>query len=381
MTADASIPSTAQTPPLPSLRRASLDDYPQIERLESSNGLLTLSTHDWRAIWLDNPARRRVGDAWPIGWVLEDAAGRVVGSLSNIPSLYTFQGRERVAATGRAWVVAPEYRGIALWLMDEYFNQESVDLFINTTVNSQAVDPFSAFGSVSVPLGDWETAAYRVTNYRGFAKAGLRIKKVPLPGLLAFPVAGALKLKDAFTGQSQPVAAASVDISEAPAFDSRFDAFWSELVRGNPDKLLGVRNSTTLSWHFAGPMRAGQAWIFTACRAGLLRAYCVLKRQDHPPSGLIRMRLVDYQSLEPSDDLLPPLLEAAMRRCIAERIFVFEHVGCALPKMRRFEQIAPYRRKLPAWPYYYKAASPDLAAALRDPAAWDPSSYDGDASL
>jgi hypothetical protein len=382
VTASATIPSTAHAPPLPVLRRATLNDYPQIQQLESSNGLLTLATRDWRAIWLENPAYHRVGDSWPVGWVLDDHAGRLVGSICNIPSLYAFQGRTLIAAVGRAWVVAPEYRGIALWLMDEYFsNQDGVDLFINTTVNSKAFDPFSAFGSVRVPLGDWQTAAYFVTNHRGFAKAALRIKHVPATDLLATPLAGALKLKDALTVRMPPNAASSVDVAEATEFDAGFDSFWIELLRQNPDKLMGVRDSATLRWHFAGPLRAGDAWIFTARRAGLLRAYCVLKRQDHPPSGLVRMRLVDYQSLEPDDDLLVPLLHAARQRCIAEHIHVFEHVGCALPKMRSFEQAAPYRRKLTAWPYFYKAAGADVAAALREPRAWDPSSYDGDASL
>src|SRR5262245_28172815 len=164
--------------PLPLLRPARFEDYPQIERLESSHGLLTLRADDWRGLWLDNPLWRRSGEEWPIGWVLEDAAGAVVGSLGNITSLYTYRDCELIAATGRRWVVASEYRGLALWLMDEYFHQPAVDLFINTTVNALAVDAFSAFGSVRVPLGDWFTAAYWITRHRAFARTALRIKAV-----------------------------------------------------------------------------------------------------------------------------------------------------------------------------------------------------------
>ena len=149
--------SLGKTLPLPNLRPARFDDYPQIQKLESLFGLLSLSDQDWRAIWLDNPLRARLGESWPIGWVLEEASGLIVGSLANIPSRYCYRGHELIAATGRGWVVMPEYRGVALWLMDEYFNQPGADLFINTTVNSMAVDPFSAFGSVRVPLGDWES--------------------------------------------------------------------------------------------------------------------------------------------------------------------------------------------------------------------------------
>lgn len=376
MTATPDTPPPPKTPP--QLRPARFDDYPQIERLEASHGLLTLPDRDWRALWLDNPLRDRLGDAWPIGWVLEDESGRVVGSLTNIPTLYVHRGRELVAVTGRAWVVAPEYRGVALWLMDEYFNQEGADLFINTTVNAHAVEAFGAFGSSRVPLGNWETTTYWVTGYRGFAASALRIKGVPLPGLLAPAAAAALRIKDALTLDKPP---ASAEVEQAGGFDARFDAFWDELVRQRPETLLGVRDCRTLNWHFAGPLRSGHVWIFLASRHGRIRAYGILKRHDHPPSGLMRMRWVDYQTLAPDEDLLTPLVAAALRRCESEGIHVLEHVGLGLPKMRGLDRAAPYRRKLAAWPYYYKAADPGLDAALREPEAWDPSAYDGDSSL
>jgi hypothetical protein len=380
MTASAGTPSKPKTPPRPTLRAARLEDYTQIERLESSHGLLTLAEHDWRALWVDNPLRPRLGPDWPIGWVLEDPDHRIVGSLENLTTLYAYRGREIIAVTGRGWVVSADYRPMALWLMDEYFNQNA-DLFINTTVNSLAVDAFGAFGSVRVPLGEWESGAFRVTGYRGFAAAALRIKGFPLPRLLAFPAAMALRLKDLFTLESLPAMTSSVTIEQAETFDARFDAFWQEFVRQNPNKLLAARDSQTLRWHFAGPMRQGQVWIFTTSRNGLLRAYCILKRQDHPPSGLVRMRLVDHQTLEPDSDLLTAMLWPAVRRCLAERIHVLEQVGLSLPKMRTFERYAPYRRKLPAWPFYYHAADPVIQKDLQSPLVWDPSTYDGDASL
>jgi hypothetical protein len=103
-------------------------------------------------------------------------------------------------------------------------------------------------------------------------------------------------------------------------------------------------------------MRAGQLWIMTASINGLLRAYAIFKRQDHPPSGLVRMRMVDYQTLDPEADLLCPLIAAARCRCEAEGIHFLEHVGCKLPKTARFDEFAPYRRRLPAWPFYYHAS-------------------------
>jgi hypothetical protein len=375
-------PSPGKTAPLglPELRPARLEDNPQIERLESSHGLRTLSQQDWSSLWLDNPIRPQMGDA-PIGWVLENVEREIVGSLANILSRYRFRGNDLIAATGRAWVVMPAYRGVALCLMDEYFNQPGVDLFLNTTVNSMAVDPFTSFGSERVPVGDWENAAYWVTGYRGFAATALRLKNVPGANLLSVPASAALLLKDTFSARSLPKNDHAATIELSTAFDDRFDAFWAELVKQNPSRLLGYRDRQTLAWHFAGPLRSGQLWIFTATVGGLMRAYCILKRQDHPQSGLIRMRLVDYQTLLPDVDLLPALLRAALKHCEDEGIYTFEHVGCGLQKMRAFDQHAPYRRRLPAWPFYYHAPEPTLRSALQDHIAWDPSTFDGDASL
>jgi hypothetical protein len=99
------------------------------------------------------------------------------------------------------------------------------------------------------------------------------------------------------------------------------------------------------------------------------------------PGNLSRMRVVDYQSLERDEDLLPGLLETARRRCVAEGIGMLEHRGCGLPKMRSLDQHAPYRRKLESWPYFCKVSDPALRAELSKPQAWDPSDFDGDASF
>lgn len=378
-TAPPALPSTSA---LPQLRPARADDYPRIQRLEAAHGLLTLPEDRWREVVLEHPLRPRLGPDAPIGWVLEDDHGDLVGSLLNVPTLHTLGDAELVAATGRAWVVEPAYRGVALWLVAEYFSQPGVDLFINTTVNAQAVEAFCSFGSRRVPLGDFQTAAYWVTNHRGFAASALRLKGWPAAGPLSAPAGAALWMVDALREKALPAASGCL-IRQLDTFDHTFDAFWAELRQTNPGKLLAVRDGQALRWHFGAAVRAGRAWVLAAYRHGLMRAYVVLKRQDHPPSGLVRMRLVDCQCLGPEVDvdLLPSLFRAALGRCRLERIHTLEHVGMGLPRTACLDQAAPYRRRLGAWPYYYHAPDPALDARLSGPECWDPSSYDGDASL
>ncbi len=119
------------------------DDYENIRALLWDQSLFSMlwksrSFEEWRHRWVENPVWQRFGSASPIGWVLETAAGEIVGSMETIPTLYRFRGSDLIAAASGAWCVKASYRGYALQLIDEYFNQ-SVDLFISTTVGPNAV--------------------------------------------------------------------------------------------------------------------------------------------------------------------------------------------------------------------------------------------------
>lgn len=340
----------------PQLRSARVEDYEKIRQLALAHSLDFPPLEDWRSLWLDNPIMHRLGKDWPIGWVLETASGEIVGNFGTVSSLYKFRGDDLVSAAGRFWFVAAPYRGFALQLMDEYLNHDA-DLFINNAVSAPAFGTFSRLLE-RIPMGQWESMSYFVTGDKPLSKT-----------------------------------AAFFTIEVRDRFDSSFDVFWDELVRQNPEKLLAERSSRALSWHFGIPMRRRRLWILTASRNDRLRAFCTLTRQDHafrlPPlphgeaQGLCAMRLVDYQTIEPEADLLPSLLALALAlaRCAQERVDILENLGCGVPKMRAFDECAPYRKELTNWKFFYRAAEPSLDAELRQPKFWDPSAYDGEASF
>src|SRR5262245_22421281 len=90
------------------LRAARFQDYQQIALLEARHGLGTLaekSYERWMHLWKGNPAYRERQSDWTIGWVLEAENGRIVGSMTNVPLLYEFQGKRVLAASGRSWAV------------------------------------------------------------------------------------------------------------------------------------------------------------------------------------------------------------------------------------------------------------------------------------
>ena len=110
----------------PFIRIARFDDYDQIAALEARQGLTVKSRQEWLDLWLDNPAYFELSD-WPIGWVVEDEEGKIVGSLGNVPTLLTYGGRRYVSAAGRGWAVDVPYRAFSIMLLARQLKQSSAD--------------------------------------------------------------------------------------------------------------------------------------------------------------------------------------------------------------------------------------------------------------
>jgi len=364
----------------PKLREATFADYEQIIALESGQNLRARSREEWSRLWLDNPVYKQLRKTWPIGWVLEDQDRRIVGTIGNVPLTYVFEGRELLVAAGRAWAVEERFRSMALLLMDTYFSQSNIDLFLNTTVNSQAAEAFAVFGSSPVPAGDWTAASYWVTHYPGFAKTALLVKKLPLPHLLCYPAGACLYAKDLATSRRLPRAPRDIEVRRTNRFDERFDAFWTALA-GRRNILLGLRSREVLEWHFGASLQQDDVWVFTVSSGDSLRAYAIFQRRDEPRTGLKRIRLVDFQALSRQADCLRAIMAEALKAARRNGIHIVEKVGLKIEDTLLLDEYAPYRRKLDAWPFYFHAPDRALQEALQLPASWQPSSFDGDASL
>jgi hypothetical protein len=363
----------------PKLRQASFKDHEQIASLESRYGLVSKGYDEWSHLWLGNPLYQELRDDWSIGWVLEDEHQRIVGSMCNIPLLYEFEGKRILAASGRHWAVEPAYRSYALALLERVVNQNSVDLYLNNTVTAEVTGLLNIFGCPRVPVGAWDETAFWITNYQGFSESFLILKNCPLAKALSYPLSAAVLLKDLVS--SKALRESDVEVKACPSFDERFDNFWAEFREHNLHLLLAVRTREMLEWHYKYALLNRRLWIFTVVDGSRLLAYATFERKDKPQFGLKRVSLLDFQSVDGSTALLAPLLASAVKRCREEGIHVLENVGRWMGQGELMERLAPYRRKMSAWSYVYRANNPKLAESLRDPRAWAPSLFDGDASL
>jgi len=362
------------------VRTVRFEDYSGIAALHNRHGFASRSFDEWASLWIHNPFYNELTE-WPIGWLLEDENQTIVGYLGNIPLPYEFRGRRIVAATSRAWLVDCGFRSYSFALLNRFFQQKYVDLFLNTTVNENAIRGYEAFRVSRVPVGAWDQSIFWITNYRGFTASFLTNKGVHALGLLSLPVSLGLFAQDKLPRKSLGAQRSGVSLTFVNSFDIRFDNFWEKSLCSNSDILLATRSREILDWHFQLALAENRAWVLLAEEGSELVAYAIFLRRDNRNLGLDRMRLIDFQSLAGRNEVLTPMLCRALDRCRMESVHMLEIVGLSPERQRVIDIAGLRRRSLPSWSYFYKANDDQLAQALNDPRSWDPSCFDGDASL
>ncbi len=361
----------------PVVRIATVSDYEAIATVQKRNGLVPRSATEWAAFWSGNPACMALGGEWPIGWVLEDEAGGMVGTISNLPMQCRFQGRDVLAACAFAWAVDVSYRRYSLILLNHFMKQGGVDLLLSTTVSPTSEPAFRGFGWSKVPVESCGECSFWITNYDGFARSTLAKRNMSRYALLRAPLAAALFLRDMVLCAGFGGKPLDPEIEFSSAFDRRFDVFWKRLERQRGNVLLAVRTFETLAWHYRRAQ--GNSPVIVACsRKGRLRAFAVFERQDNPGFGLKRVRLLDFQALRGEESLIGPAISAMLDRCRKEEVHVLE-VPYGLPVPAKPRSV--YRRKLDFFPCYYRPIDERLCEPLARPESWAPSAFEGDASL
>lgn len=365
----------------PKLREARFEDHSQIATLASRFDLHVESFPAWVHLWTNNPACRTSQNKFSIGWVLDSGEG-IAGYLGNIPMVYELRGQRFVAATTRAWVVDTPYRSYSPLLLATYFQQRNIDLFLSTTVNPLSEAAYSSFQSSRVSVGAWDRTLFWITNHRGFVASYLRKSNRTAAGSLNYPLSAGLFLRDAIMRSGLPKTNA-ITVQLCAAFDDRFQPFWESLRTKKSNILIADRSQEALDWHFKFALQQNRAWIYTVAGKSGLLAYAVFLRHDFQQVGLTRMRLADFQCVDPekSLDILTAILAIAIDRCRKESIHMFELVGATPALEKKLTAYSPHRRSLGSWLFYYKAKHSGLAQDLKNSDVWEPSLFDGDSSL
>lgn len=374
------------------VREATFDDAIAIREVAMRNGLsggpapaagepgAAAARREFASRWTEFPDRDRFAGV-SFGWVLEDPAGRIVGTLTNYHATYRWGETTLTAAVAGGWAVDPDFRGPpALMLMARHVNQRGVDLLVDSTASREAGAVLEAMKARRVPHPAYDESLYWITGHRAFARAVLARLRIPALPLAAEGIAAALVLRDGVRVPARLTRGGS-GIESCAGFDSRFDRFWEDLCRRRPRRLMAVRSAAMLRWHFAPHLGAGKLVVLAEPAGEGLQGYAVLLLDDGPRAVPARAQLVDLQVLDDDPARVDRLLAAAFAATRARGLPMLQAIGFEPFKRGRFLALAPRRRKLSAWLYYYKAMRPELVAPLSEESVWDPCPYDGDATL
>jgi hypothetical protein len=360
------------------IREARLQDYAPIAALLARNGMSARTREEWEHLWVNNPVYKKLTN-WIIGWVAQNDDQEIVGYIGNIPLTFVLRGREIVGASVHTLVLDTRYRGATGFLLRRLAHHRAAQLVVATTANASAARLNDAFGQPRVPAGDWSQSAFWITDYQGFLASAL--KNAGLPRVLSYPASAVLRLRDKFVKGDSWTRRTRRVIETCSSFDERFDLFWEELKHTYPERLLATRSREVLQWHFEHALAQKRAWIVTTADGSRLVAYAIFCRQDSPERGLRRVRLVDFQGLTGDPRPLVAMLAWGLAQCQNDGIHMLEAFGFRSEKQSVIDRLAPYRRQFRSWRYFYTCADETLSADLQVPAIWDPSLFDGDATL
>lgn len=360
------------------VRKATVQDFRAISEVVRRCGLRSSNYTNWVRLWNENPFRVQMPA--PLGWVLENKAQGIVGTLSNIIRMYSYNAEPVRVATASTWAVDTRYRTAAILLAKQFFSQENIDVFLNTTASAAAAEVFKAFRCSEIPGPSYAQVLFWVTNSIGFAKSALRKLRVPaVPGLTQ--AAGIALQCRGLAGRRRP-RFRRIDTCLLDDFDERFDAFW-DMLRARPDRFLAVRTAEALNWQFRPALEERSAVIVATLEETALAGYLIMIRGDDEQLDLRRLRVVDLQTARDEPNIVFSLMASALEHAARAGVHVVESVGFHQSKRDVLEQMNPRRRTYPSCPYLYKVKTDphSLRDALRNSDAWDASQFDGDASL
>ena len=354
------------------MRLAEWNDAEAISQVNLRNGLGLLDPVVWREYWDAYPFADEFRDI-PIGWVLEDSGGAVVGTLSNMHMLYDLGGKRLRGTIAALWAVDAVHRGKALRLMNAFFRQKGVDLLLNVSASPGTARILTGMKIPRIPIPDYGTPCLWALRPRPFARAALSRKAIPGAEALAWPAGLGLLVWDIIRRSGR--GRLSLPVRRLEKFDDRFDSFWQRILSGQP-RLRAVRNRAVLEWRFRVELRERRIAIIAAEPAGKLSGYAVLVRRAGSELGMEMYDVADIQAEGDDPAIFRDLLLGSMNIARDEKMDALKFLTGTPVKRRPAEQLQPYTYNLSFWQQYYQAATPQLATALSSADDWDLSLFD-----
>jgi hypothetical protein len=319
--------------------------------------------------WIDNPA---MDDETPIGWILEDSSGTLVGFIANIPVFYQIFGKKDRAVASSSWYVKPEARGMtSLKLIQTFLAQEGKKLFIANQPEGDVPKILLRLGLDHTPLPFNGTEYVYILSIDQILVLALSrlLKKprlFPVLKVLAYPmkaIAPPFKLIRRLQhpwnkGQKSIPPSDGYTCSVIDHCDESFTRLWEE--NKNENHITLYRDAETLNWLYFSKSIANQRRVIRCVNStdDGLAGYLVFDIIHFQKINVKIFRLVDTYIPNLNERILSSLIsfviaEAKRNKIAALRFWARDRAMDHI--LKRWFKI---RRKYD-FLYYYKLNAPD----------------------
>ena len=358
------------------LRIATYFDYNQIKKIHEKNNIKILEEHEWVNFWKQNPLIKEAENEYPIGWVLVEN-NNIVGYLGNIVKEFLYQKKIIILACSHGWVVENKYKLESLSLIDVFFSQKNIDVFITTTPNKTAEKIFLRYGAKKIPLKKYNENLFQILNIDKFVDSLIIYKKIPSNKILKYFTVNFLKIifynklnywKD-FIPKSKLTVHENCDIS--------FDVFWSKYKSLNM-KFVQHKSSSWLNWYIN---YLKDSFLLTISENNQIKGYALCCTRNNNHYGLKRVSIIDIVTIENNREIYLSLVHGCIKESQKRGYHIIDMIGTNNTKKKMFSNFKTFKRNISNFLYYYYSNDPELMKTLHDDKVWDPTLLDGDSFL
>ena len=408
-------------------RIAELDDIPGIWGVcrRAFAPYADASLEDFRALcehrWLNNPLRTADD---PFGWVLETAAGEIVGFHGLVPVRLWIGGQGLGAVSPTTWAADPGHGRAGLTMLSAYMNWGRDRFLLNTTANAttSAMHEGGSYGMRKIPVPNYDQRLLWVLDFQALVRwkvghskisGGLRRAATSRLGLTLLGAAAPLALgaaggvRTALRASLRPMRIKFGDkplqVEPVTHFGAEFDALWDRAKRQYDVTM--ERSAKLLNWrHLNLPRLLGTGHAFACRDQGERLGYIAMREPTTTAPGHFIVTDLFYDTGRP--EVLHNLMDAAFdcaaaRSASALEIFGFhsalnrelrrqhpyvlqrsqmERLGRGVSLRGILGALDPRRRDVPSSTYWYRAQTAELDAICAT-GRWWPSGIDGDLNL
>ena len=358
------------------LRETTLSDFRGICEVQKRNNLSTTSYNEWKHLLTEHPFKDKLLEI-PIGWVLENENGEIIGTNTNVPMMYEFNGKLLKVGNASSWAVDEKYRGYSIKLGMAWMKQSNVDLLLDTSAIEPVAKLLLARKFHPLPIKWYVQPLFWIINYPAFIGAVLKKKSINISSVFQYPIGYFVFLLDIirkiFSNNRKNN---YYDVLETKNFDIAFDELWMKLRKTN-NRLLLLRDRKSLEWRHKSMFDKGKLCIIKAQHDGKLRGYAILWEFHRKHLGLRGFQIADLQALNDDPVCIKSLILGAIDAAKSRQLHIVEVAGFNRNKRDALEELKPF--KLPSYmmPYYFKATDPALFKLLSNQDCWDPCLSDG----